>query len=107
MKTFVLGSFIALTSTVSFACEQAPAAAYHLEKINVALKSSAFDEEIQNHYDSSFEAGVRMIDIKDGEVRVRMSNKCDILIKVTYWSDNGGMCPQVDKITARTTCQKN
>lgn len=104
MKAFMLGFCFTLISTASFACQQGPTAAYDLDKINDALKSSAFEDEIQKQYARDFGTGITKIDFQDKEVRVSLTNKCDILVEVTYWSDNGGMCPQLDKVSARTIC---
>lgn len=104
MKIFLLASMMTISPSV-FACEQAPAAVYDLADINDALKSSAFEDEMQKQYERSFDAKVTKIDFSGANVRVRLTNNCDILVTVTRWSDNGGMCPQLDKVTATTKCR--
>ena len=103
MKYLFLFVF-SLSSSLTFACEQAPAAAYDLEKIKDAIRSIAFDDELQRQSDENFGVRIKRISFSGREVQVKLSNQCHIFVDVTYWSDDGGMCPQVEKVTARTVC---
>lgn len=97
---------LALTLSVSsaFACSPAPRAIMDLSNINRALSSSAFNTELNHVMSSDFSVAIKSVKAGRG-VLVALSNGCTITVSTSYKPVvHNGMCPQVDTISAETTC---
>lgn len=106
MKTALIFTLLAFTTSTAIACSPPPMLMFQQAQLNQAISSKAYNKALSEQMARDFNVQILSISV-EVDVVISLSNGCAIRLSSHYKSHpDQGMCPIFVKVTSKTACNQ-